>query len=196
MTKPSHRMSDIVQGPAGRTATSRQARISRSPAASGDKSRGESTGPKQTLALGPLGDRLGYILRRAQIAIFEDFIAAFERYDIRPAQYSMLTIIEQNPGLTQTQVAEALGIKKTNFVAIVDAFEKRGLVRRDATPGDRRSHALFLTEEGKALLRKLHRVAERHESRIVARVGPLMHKRMFQALSAIATMSAATGREN
>lgn len=138
---------------------------------------------------GPLGERLGYILRRAQLAIFEDFIAACARYDIRPGQYSVLTVIEQNPGLSQTRVAEALGIKKTNFVAMVDAFEQRGLVRRAATPGDRRSYALYLTDAGKTLMRKLHRVAEQHESRIVDRIGPLMHKRMFSALAAIASMS-------
>jgi len=145
---------------------------------------------------GPLAERLGYILRRAQLAIFEDFIAACSRYDIRPGQYSVLTVIEQNPGLSQTKVAEALGIKKTNFVAMVDAFEKRGLVRRAATPGDRRSYALFLTEAGKALMRKLHRIAEQHESRIVDRIGPLMHKRMFSALAAIAEMGGDAGQDD
>jgi DNA-binding MarR family transcriptional regulator len=144
---------------------------------------------------GPLAERLGYILRRAQLAIFEDFIAACARYDIRPGQYSVLTVIEQNPGLSQTKVAEALGIKKTNFVAMVDAFERRGLVRRAATPGDRRSYALHLTDAGKILMRKLHRVAEQHESRIVDRIGPLMHKRMFSALAAIATMGSDTGHD-
>lgn len=155
-----------------------------------------ASGESRPLEHGPLGDRLGYILRRAQLAIFEDFIAACARYDIRPGQYSVLTVIEQNPGLSQTKVAEALGIKKTNFVAMVDAFEKRDLIRRAAMPGDRRSYALFLTEPGKTLMRKLHRVAERHEQRIVDRIGPLMHKRMFSALAAIATMSAATGLED
>lgn len=143
---------------------------------------------------GPLGERLGYVLRRAQLAIFEDFIASCSRFDIRPGQYSVLTVIEQNPGLSQTKVAEALGIKKTNFVAMVDAFERRGLVRRASMPGDRRSYALHLTDAGTVLIRKLHRVAEEHERRIVARVGPLMHKRMFSALAAIATMNAETGR--
>jgi DNA-binding MarR family transcriptional regulator len=142
----------------------------------------------RTIEHGPLGERLGYILRRAQLAIFEDFIAACSVHDIRPAQYSALTIIERNPGLSQTKVAEALGIKKPNFVAMVDELEHRGLVRRDASPGDRRSHALFLTDEGRLLIRKLHQISADHEQRIVDLVGPRMHKRMFSALAAIATM--------
>ncbi len=140
------------------------------------------------LDYGPLGDRLGYVLRRAQIAVFEDFIATCCAYDIRPGQYSILTVIERNPGLSQTQVAGALGIKKPNFVAMVDAFEARGLVRRVAPPNDRRSYALFLTSAGKALMRKLHKAAAQHELRIIERVGADMHRRMFSALAAIASM--------
>ena len=81
---------------------------------------------------GPLDSRLGYALRRAQNALFRDFFTAFESFDIRPGQYSILTIIECNPGLKQSEVSEALGIKRTNFVAMIDELERRELVRRDA----------------------------------------------------------------
>ena len=47
---------------------------------------------------------------------------AFAPFDIRPAQFSVLTVIERNPGLTQSQVAEALGIKRTNFVGMLDGW--------------------------------------------------------------------------
>lgn len=166
------------------------------PATRGTKEHAPANSQASQLDHGPLGERLGYILRRAQLAIFEDFIAACDRFDIRPGQYSVLTVIEQNPGFSQTKVAEALGIKKTNFVAMVDAFENRGLVRRAAMHGDRRSYALFLTDAGKALMRKLHRVAEQHEQRIIDRIGPLMHKRMFSALAAIAGMSGDTKQDD
>ena len=56
---------------------------------------------------GPLHDSIGYALRRAQVAVFQNFYEAFAELDIRPAQYSVLTIIELNPGVSQTQ-AESL----------------------------------------------------------------------------------------
>ena len=87
---------------------------------------------RRTIDLGPLPELIGYVLRRAQLAVFQDFFAAFAPFDIRPAQFSVLTIIERNPGLTQTQVAEALGIKRTNFVGMLDELEKRGLAERAA----------------------------------------------------------------
>lgn len=137
---------------------------------------------------GPLGDRLGYVLRRAQMSVFQIFFEALGQHDIRIGQYSVLTIIETNPGLSQTQVAEALEIKKTNFVAVVDTLEARGLVRRAATPGDRRSYALFLTREGEVLMRKLHKIAVGSEQQIVDRIGATQYERLFAPLWAIAAM--------
>ena len=72
------------------------------------------------------------MLRRAQLIVFQDFFAAFAPFDIRPAQFSVLTVIERNPGLTQSQVAAALGIKRTNFVGMLDELEKRGARRAAA----------------------------------------------------------------
>jgi len=124
----------------------------------------------KSIDLGPLPDLIGYVLRRAQLAVFQDFFAAFAPFDIRPAQFSVLTIIERNPGLTQTQVAEALGIKRTNFVGMLDELETRGLAERRQTARDKRSYALYLTADGAALMRKLRPVLKAHEARMVARL--------------------------
>jgi DNA-binding MarR family transcriptional regulator len=147
----------------------------------------------RSIDYGPLGRRLGYALRRAQIAVFRDFFFAFERFDIRPGQYSILTIIERNPGLKQIEVSEALGIKRTNFVAMIDALERRRLVRRAPAANDRRSHALMLTEAGERLMTKLHAVSERHERRIVEAIGETAHRRMFAWLETLAEMGEAGG---
>ncbi len=124
-----------------------------------------------SIDLGPLPELIGYVLRRAQLVVFQDFFQTFAPFDIRPAQFSVLTIIERNPGLTQTQVAEALGIKRTNFVGMLDALEERGLTERRPGPRDKRSYALHLTAEGQALMRKLKPVLKAHESRMIAKLG-------------------------
>jgi DNA-binding MarR family transcriptional regulator len=132
---------------------------------------GSSNNAKTPIDLGPLPELVGYVLRRAQLAVFQDFFAAFAPFDIRPAQFSVLTVIERNPGLAQSRVAEALGIKRTNFVGMLDELETRGLAERRQTARDKRSHALYLTADGVALMRKLKPVIKAHESRIVARLG-------------------------
>jgi DNA-binding MarR family transcriptional regulator len=120
--------------------------------------RKEEVATETPVDLGPLGDSFGYLLRRAQVVVFQRFFDLFAEFDIRPAQYSVLTVIERNPGLSQTRLADALGIKKTNLVAIIDILEQRGLARRRPTENDRRSHALFLTPRGTVLIDRLHRM--------------------------------------
>jgi DNA-binding MarR family transcriptional regulator len=140
------------------------------------------------LDYGALNDRLGYALRRAQIAVFRDFFDAFAEFDIRPGQYSVLTIVERNPGLSQTQVCDALGIQKANFVSVLDILVERGLIDRKPTPKDRRSYALCLTVAGKLLIRKLHRIAEAREQRYIACIGTASYRATFAALWALAAL--------
>jgi DNA-binding MarR family transcriptional regulator len=125
---------------------------------------------QKTIDLGPLPELTGYVLRRAQLVVFQDFFAAFAPFDIRPAQFAVLTAIERNPGLTQSQTAAALGIKRTNFVGLLDTLEARGLAERRQAR-DKRSYALYLTADGAALMRKLRPVLKTHESRMIARLG-------------------------
>ena len=60
---------------------------------------------------------VGYRLRRAQISVFQRFIALFGQLELRPAEYTMLVLISDNPGHKQTDIADALGIKHANFVS-------------------------------------------------------------------------------
>jgi DNA-binding MarR family transcriptional regulator len=122
--------------------------------------------PDAALGLGPLSHLLGYALRRAQISVFTDFIAAFAALDLRPAQYSALVLIDANPGCKQSEAAVALGIMQPNFVALMDDLEAGGLALRAPGKTDRRSHALALTTKGRALLRKASDVIVAHEVRV------------------------------
>ena len=121
--------------------------------------------------IGALTCLIGYMLRRAQIAVFQDVFRAFSEVGIRPAHFSVLTVIAHNPGRTQSQVAAALGIKRTNFVALIDSLERRGLAERRPAPSDRRSHALHLTDAGRATVRRLNRMVERLEAGMIRRIG-------------------------
>jgi len=119
----------------------------------------------------PLPDIVGYMLRRAHLVVVKNFITVCAELDIRPAQYTILTVIENNPGLKQIDVSLALGIKRTNMVALIDILEKRDLVRRVTVKSDRRSYALHLTPKGKAFMSRLRARVARHEDEIGAALG-------------------------
>jgi DNA-binding MarR family transcriptional regulator len=136
--------------------------------------------------LGPLPGLIGYMLRRAQITVFQDIFRAFSTVDIRPAQFLVLTIIEHNPGRTQSQVSAALRIKRTNFVALFDSLESRGLAVRRPAPSDRRSHALHLTAAGKAVMRRLKQMVDKLEAGMVARIGADGREELLKLLHRLA----------
>lgn len=123
------------------------------------------------LDFGDMRDHLGYRLRRAQLASFQDFKASFAALDMRPTQYSVMVLIHYNPGRKQSEIAAALGIKRSNFVSLMDELERRKLAERRKAQGDRRSHALFLTAEGERMMKKLERAHRRHQEHLIARVG-------------------------
>jgi DNA-binding MarR family transcriptional regulator len=90
------------------------------------------------LEMGELSDLLGYSLKRAQLRIFEDFLRCVAPLQLTPAQFSVLLLLEKNPGRNQTEIANTLGILRPNFVAMLDGLESRDLCTRVRSTNDRR----------------------------------------------------------
>jgi DNA-binding MarR family transcriptional regulator len=130
----------------------------------------------------PLQGYLGYALRRAQMLAYADFIEALAELNLSPGQFGVLTVIDTNPGLRQSQVSSALGIQKTNFVAVLNEFERRGLAVRKPAAGDRRSYALYLTPAGQSLLRRARAAQARHEAHLVGRIGQQGRQQLLDLL--------------
>jgi len=115
---------------------------------------------------------VGYMLRRAQLAVFADFGETLAELALRPAQFAVLTVLDHNPGVTQSEVCSALRIQRANFVSIIDTLERRGLAKRTSSAIDRRSKSLTLTASGRRLLERASELQRLHESRIGHRLGP------------------------
>jgi DNA-binding MarR family transcriptional regulator len=136
--------------------------------------------------LGVLPEHIGYVVRRAQLAIFKDFIQTLAGVDVRPAQYSVLLMIAQNPGLTQAELGRALAIKRANLVGMLNELERRKLARRGASPSDRRSHALYLTALGRQMLARFRRLALEHERRATQTLTPDEKRLLLELLGRVA----------
>lgn len=114
---------------------------------------------------------IGYRLRRAQLSVFQRFLVVFDDLALRPAEYSVLMLIENNPGRKQTEIAAALGIKRANFVALAQSLEARGLIERLTVESDRRANALHLTTAGRTFLAKARALHDQLECEFVDRLG-------------------------
>ena len=132
---------------------------------------GDSTEMRQRLDLAPLPDMIGYALRRAQVAVFQRFRRVFAELDLTPSQLGILTVVGNNPGLKQSEVSAALGIKRANLVPLLDGMAARGLIERSRLDTDRRSHALHLTPAGSHLLSDARVREAEHEAQVTALLG-------------------------
>ncbi|ODT79239.1 MAG: MarR family transcriptional regulator [Pelagibacterium sp. SCN 64-44] len=114
---------------------------------------------------------VGYRLRRAQLSVFQRFLTVFESLALRPAEYSVLVLVEENPGRKQSEIAAALGIKRANFVALAQGLEARGLLERLSVERDRRANALHLTASGRVFLAQARARHDQLENEFVQRLG-------------------------
>ncbi len=76
----------------------------------------------------------------------------------------MLIRLAANQGRSQQAIAEMIGVNATRMVFLVDELEKLGLVERRRNPADRRSHALYLTDQGLATVEQVRVVTAEHEA--------------------------------
>lgn len=125
---------------------------------------------------------IGYRLRRTQLRVFQHFLDIFDRLALRPAEYSVLVLIADNPGRKQTEIAQVLGIKRANFVTLAHGLEERGLIERRPAAGDGRANALHLTSAGTVFLSKARRLHDDMESGLIAMLGGTAERDKLLAL--------------
>jgi DNA-binding MarR family transcriptional regulator len=138
--------------------------------------------------IGVLDDAVGYRLRRAQMAVFEDFGRRFAALELTPAQFSALAAIAENPGRRQSDIAAALGVQRPNFVSLMDELERRGLAERLRSGADRRANALRLTPSGAALLDRAIGAQAAQEAAIRAEIGEAERRRLIETLDKLSRL--------
>jgi len=138
--------------------------------------------------MNPLNGYVGYALRRAQGVIYADFNDTLSRLDLRPGQFAVLALIDQNPGTTQSSVSTALGVQKANFVATIADLEDRGFVVRRKSASDGRSYALDLTARGRRLLQRAAQLQSVHEARVIERLGIAGRQQLLELLDKLSDL--------
>jgi DNA-binding MarR family transcriptional regulator len=111
---------------------------------------------------------LGYNARRAALAIIEVFLDRMSIYGLRPVDFSLLSLVSHNPGITSRQLCATLGILPPNLVKLVADLDKRGLLQRKPHPTDGRAIGLHLTADGRKMMREAEITARELENSVAA----------------------------
>ncbi|WP_263263236.1 MarR family transcriptional regulator [Pseudomonas sp. RIT-PI-S] len=134
-----------------------------------------------------LDDLVGYALRRAQIQVFQHFVEQLAAYDLRPAQFSALAIIDDTPGITQAELARGLAIEPPQAVPLLNKLEAMGLAARIRSKADKRSYGLYLSKAGETLLAELRQVAARSDAAATANLNETERSQLLQLLRKVYT---------
>ena len=128
---------------------------------------------------------IGYNARRAALAVIEVFLQRMSVYDLRPVDFSVLSLVTHNAGITSRQLCATLGILPPNLVGMINALEKRGLVERKPHPHDGRAMGLHLTPAGQKLMRDAERTASQLEADVGSRLSAAEQKTLIRLLKKV-----------
>lgn len=125
---------------------------------------------------------LGYNLKRVVNTMQADLSFVLVKLDLRIITFSALTMIVENPGMRQSQLAESLNIERSNLVLVIDELDSRELITRKGVAGDRRSYALKATLAGVRLSKKSLEAVAAHETRLLANLDAGEKEEILQSL--------------
>lgn len=128
---------------------------------------------------------IGYHIKRAFNVVQADLNQTLKPLGLRMVTYSALVLIVDNPGLRQSQLAEALDVERANLVVIVDELEGRDLITRDREPTDRRAYALNPTPAGRRLYARALEAVRGHERRMLNGMEEETKQAVIRAMSGI-----------
>ena len=128
---------------------------------------------------------VGYNARRASLAIIDVFAQRMAGYDLPVIDFSLMSLIHHNPGITARQLGATLKIQPPNLVSKISGFEKRGLIERQPHPQDGRAVGLHLTPAGITLMAQAERTATELEDAATHRLSSAEKKTLMRLLQKI-----------
>lgn len=102
---------------------------------------------------------VGYNCRQAYLSIMPLFLKRMAKYDLRPVDYTVITLINTNPHINQKRLSQAINVAPPNLATLLDRLEQRGLLERQRNSADKRSQTLMLTPEGRSICTKADKAA-------------------------------------
>jgi len=103
-----------------------------------------------------------------------------------PRQVMVLRRLAGDEGRSQQALGDALQIPPSRMVALADALEQRGLLRRRPSPSDRRVRTLHLTKEGRRLLGEIMEISVEHEQELCSGLQPADRDQLLTLLNRLA----------
>jgi DNA-binding MarR family transcriptional regulator len=137
------------------------------------------------LNLGPLKSLVGFNIRQAQLAVYDDFMRGAPIRGLTPGQLALLVLVDENPNITQQRLCEGIRVEKSTLVVRLHRLAERGLIQRVRSTEDRRQNGLRLTKKGKAAMQGMLSFVALHERKIASDLSVAERKQLIDLLDRI-----------
>lgn len=108
-----------------------------------------------------------------------------EVFNLRPAESTVLMVIDANPGITQSEIGRLLDIASANMAPLASRLQERDLIVR--VPVDGRSQGLSLSDAGRRLTQRVGKVVVDYENHLLERLPPAQRAPFLAALRILCT---------
>lgn len=136
-------------------------------------------------AIGALDTILGFHIRLAHGAVYRHFAETFADLDLTQKQVSVLWLVADHPGISQTDLGGQLRMDRATTMTIVNRLQQRSYLRRERSAVDRRKQALFVTPAGAAVLGQAKSCVAAHEEWLKSRFTPQEVEKLVEMLARI-----------
>jgi DNA-binding MarR family transcriptional regulator len=136
---------------------------------------------------GFIANMIGLELRKTQIKAEKKFEQKFGR-ELLPGHYTVLILIKNNPGATQSAIAASAGLDRSSLVPLLKQYEKRGLIIRKRAINDGRSKVTQITKQGEEFIEKHRLNIEFLEKQVMDELGQDAYLKMIEDLKKLQTI--------
>jgi DNA-binding MarR family transcriptional regulator len=111
--------------------------------------------------------RPGFLVRRLHQIHMAIFLKECATEQVTPIQWGILTLVGSEPGVGHVEIADELGLDRSNVANVVDRLARRGLLKQDISKADRRKKSVHITPAGRKLVKSFEAKAQRAQRKLL-----------------------------
>lgn len=133
-------------------------------------------------------------LRAAYLTMHRQFQRLFRAEGATADQFVLLTLLAEEDGITQKELVGRSFSDANTITAMLRRLERRGLIRRQPHASDGRAVCVHLTDEGRALQRRLTEASLQLHRTVEDTLPPEQRPVVLAWLQALASSMAQAGK--
>src|SRR6266567_1410110 len=155
-----------------------------------------SKGPRKANGGFDLSQSPSHLLRRCVQYANDLFSREPGASDLTKQQFTVLAAVEQNEGMSQTDLVAITGIDRSTLAEMIRRMIDKGLLDRERTEADQRANSVRIAMAGKKALRGARTASDRVERTLLASLNATDRARFLKMLSTVVSHAESEDRAN